>query len=53
MLSSTENIIDGGTFIKMINGLNETIGIVLDYLQDAKVIMVVIWHKMFNVLSRY
>ncbi|XAR71016.1 hypothetical protein NMG60_11028091 [Bertholletia excelsa] len=29
-------IIDEGTFPKVISGLNETIGVVLDYLQDAK-----------------
>uniref|UniRef100_A0A6P4ACC7 neurochondrin isoform X2 n=1 Tax=Ziziphus jujuba TaxID=326968 RepID=A0A6P4ACC7_ZIZJJ len=33
---SEENIIDDDTFVKVINGLNETIGVVLDYLQDAK-----------------
>lgn len=31
------NLIDGDTFLKVINGLNETIGVVLEYLQDAKV----------------
>ncbi|KAL5783060.1 hypothetical protein ACOSP7_008089 [Xanthoceras sorbifolium] len=30
------DVIDESTFIKVINGLNETIGVVLEYLQDAK-----------------
>ncbi|XP_039050992.1 neurochondrin-like [Hibiscus syriacus] len=30
------NPIDESTFIKVINGLNETIGVVLEYLEDAK-----------------
>ncbi|KAJ8751729.1 hypothetical protein K2173_025902 [Erythroxylum novogranatense] len=31
-----EEIIDEGLFVKVINGLNETITVVLEYLQDAK-----------------
>ncbi|KAK2659665.1 hypothetical protein Ddye_006198 [Dipteronia dyeriana] len=30
------DVIDESTFTKVINGLNETIGVVLEYLQDAK-----------------
>ncbi|TYI22668.1 hypothetical protein ES332_A06G118600v1 [Gossypium tomentosum] len=30
------HVLDENTFIKAINGLNETIGVVLEYLQDAK-----------------
>ncbi|KHG18103.1 Neurochondrin [Gossypium arboreum] len=30
------HLLDENTFIKAINGLNETIGVVLEYLQDAK-----------------
>ncbi|KAJ4707824.1 Neurochondrin [Melia azedarach] len=30
------NLIDDSTFTKVINGLNETVGVVLEYLQDAK-----------------
>lgn len=33
----TGHLLDENTFIKAINGLNETIGVVLEYLQDAKV----------------
>lgn len=31
------NFIDDGTSTKVINGLNETVGVVLEYLKDAKV----------------
>ena len=37
MKSDTGNIISESTFSKIISGLNETIGLVLEYLQDAKV----------------
>lgn len=40
MLSFPEDLIDDDTLTKVINGLNETIGVVLDYLQDAKVMIV-------------
>lgn len=33
----TGGLIDDNTFMKVMNGLNETIGVVLEYLQDAKV----------------
>ena len=31
------NVINESTFIKIINGLNETTGVILEYIQDAKV----------------
>lgn len=34
--SNSAPIINDNTLMKMIGGLNETIGVVLDYLQDAK-----------------
>lgn len=33
----TGDLADENTFTKVIHGLNETIGVVLEYLQDAKV----------------
>lgn len=30
--------------MKVIKGLNETIGVVLEYLQDAKVSVLIWWH---------
>lgn len=33
----TGDLIQENTFTKVIHGLNETIGVVLEYLQDAKV----------------
>lgn len=37
-LSSIGDLIDENTVSKVIKGLNETIGVALEYLQDAKVI---------------
>ncbi|XP_060211625.1 uncharacterized protein LOC132639160 [Lycium barbarum] len=34
--STANDVISGSTFTKVISGLNETIGVVLDYLQDTK-----------------
>lgn len=36
------DIIDESTFMKVIKGLNETIGVVLEYLQDAKVSVLIL-----------
>lgn len=38
----TGGFINENTFIKVINGLNETIGVVLEYLQDAKVMILIL-----------
>lgn len=35
--SNSAPIINESTMIKMINGLDETVGVILDYLQDGKV----------------
>lgn len=35
---NSNSIISETTFMKIISGLNETVGVVLDYLQDAKVL---------------
>lgn len=38
MDSITGSSISESTFIKVISGIDETIGVVLEYIQDAKVI---------------
>lgn len=41
-LSFSGDLIDDSTLMKAIKGLNETVGVVLEYLQDAKVMIVIL-----------